>query len=81
MKRVIVMKGKKMPMHASKEAFCPAPMHGYYKGKALASMGIGLVLIVFGLNYIGMNMAALVIGAIIVLKGAVKLADSHGCWC
>lgn len=75
------MKGRKMPAYASKEAFCPAPMHGHHKGKALLSIGMGVVLIVFGLNYISMGMAAAVIGAIIVLKGAVKLAESQGCWC
>lgn len=43
------------------------------RGKALASIAIGLLLISYGLDYITLEQLALVAGVVYCLKGVVKM--------
>ncbi|VVB56622.1 Uncharacterised protein [uncultured archaeon] len=51
---------------------CPTP-HPYGRGKALFAVAIGILLILFGFQYITIQVLALVLGVLYILKGSLRL--------
>lgn len=63
------MKAKKM------DSCCDMPC-GHPKGKALLEIAIGLVLIAYAMGLYDMVMSAGIIGALVVMKGAVRFWEA-----
>ncbi len=69
---------KKASGEAKYEEHCQDQCHPHGKGKALYFMGIGVVLLMYGLHFsfVTLDIAAAMIGAIMLLKGAVKFVHA-----
>ncbi len=67
------MEMENCPACGKKEcACCPMP-HPYGRGKALFSVAMGILLILFGFQYITLEVMGLVLGVLFILKGSLRL--------
>ena len=66
---------KKMSKKMDKESCCmPYPCHPHGRGKALINVAIGLLLILYGFDYIkDLQTLAMVVGVLYMLRGSIRL--------